>query len=123
MKAYYKTYILGAWKSRVIVDGRRLKTEEKMVSKIFGYVWTEPLSNFIFLLIKIQQKNAQNTRTLILCLHWNTAYEQGETTEFIVRKVDLSIQGFEFGRLAQKRRACRQETYLNKKEKVNFQIK
>ena len=52
-----------------------------MVSKIFGYVWTEPLSNFIFLLIKIQQKNAQNTRTLILCLHWNTAYEQGETIE------------------------------------------
>ena len=50
-----------------------------MVSKIFGYVWMEPLSNFIFLLIKIQQKNAQNTRTLILCLHWNTAYEQGET--------------------------------------------
>ena len=80
MKAYYKTYILGAWKSRLIVDGRRLKTEKKMVSKIFGYVWTEPLSNFIFLLIKIQQKNAQNTRTLILCLHWNTAYEQGETT-------------------------------------------
>ena len=43
-------------------------------------MWT-PLSDFVFLLIKIQQKNAQNTRILILCLHWNTAYEQGETTE------------------------------------------
>ena len=53
-----------------------------MVSKISGYVhWTEPLRDFIFLLIKIQQKNALNTRTLILFLHLNTAYEQGETTE------------------------------------------
>ena len=90
MKAFYKTDVLGARKRRLIVDGRRLKTE-KVVSKIFRYVFTEPLvSNFIFLLIKIQQKNAQNTRTLILYLHWNTAYEQGETTEFIVRKVALS---------------------------------
>ena len=29
MKAFYKTYVLGAWKRRLIVDGRRLKTEEK----------------------------------------------------------------------------------------------
>ena len=80
MKAFYKTYVLGARKRRLLVNGRRLKTEKKMVSKIFGYVWTELFSNFIFLLTKIQQKNSQNTRTLILCLHWNTAYEQGETT-------------------------------------------
>ena len=40
MKAFYKTYVLGAWKRRLIVDGRRLKMDEKMVSKIFGYVWT-----------------------------------------------------------------------------------
>ena len=30
MKAFYKTYVLGAWKRRLIVDGRRLKTDEKM---------------------------------------------------------------------------------------------
>ena len=30
MKAFYKTYVLGAWKRRLIVDGRRLKTDEKI---------------------------------------------------------------------------------------------
>ena len=91
-----------------------------MVSKIFGYVCTEPESNFIFLLIKIQQKNAQNTRTLILCLHWNTAYEQGETTW----QSSLSEKWpFAFGRVVWKRHHKRQESYLDKKENVNFQIK
>lgn len=123
MRAFYKTYVLGARKRRLLVNGRRLKTEKKMVSKIFGYVWTELFSNFIFLLTKIQQKNAQNTRTLILCLHWNTAYEQGETTWQSSLSEKWPFQDFEFGCLAQKCCAWRKETYLNKKEEVNFQIK
>ena len=52
-----------------------------MFSKISGYFWKELFGNFIFLLIKIPQENARNTRKRILFLRWNTAYEQGETTE------------------------------------------